>query len=484
MPLDPDTNLLNHAAPGISMFGSARAATTLQPEMMQLADAVRIRNDQQRDGYALRALDREEQSAISESDQLGQFSDYLLNYKDETPEKRAIATRDWMAANPNAAGNKYIKEAAESLAAADKGIYDSRQLGLDTRKQESESKDLDFMEGTRGQREEAQRLALGLQLEKSKVAVDEYKAQREAGAFDRAAGLGALIGRANGISVKEQESLVRIGELLDGEGNAGMLQGLSNLVQGFSSGADLEDAYKVDLQDQAPVLAALRKQNINIVPGMPAEEYAAAMEKAIRTPGGLALKAKMDPIQEMALGMTQMRQQLAAELPQLEAMAADPSKSAQLKAALGVWNLRANRMTGIQQADRDRRMQKLDVQKRELGLKKLMADMAQAENMAEFNRQRAGELADARRQRAQMGEAEFRLRVHQTLTNTDNGGGRFAISDEDNEETIKKKTEALDAATKDFLKKLDFKPSLPGTRNSVPGLAPKGKGPNLNSPNG
>ncbi len=453
------------------MFGAADAGAAVLPELMQLGDVMKMRAKQERDGYELRKLERDETSDIDEADEFQSFSDRLLSAKDGTPAERAQAAQDWLAENPAAAGNSMISDAIKGHANAASATSAYRKDELDRKKSESDERDLLFSESTRPEREEVSRLASKNALTRAKSEDAAFKSQLEGGAFNDMNKLGEMIGRSRGLDAGSQESLYVLGSRFQGDANKGMLQGVVNMIHGFSKASDLEESYRSELSNYDGIIKGLEKNGVKLDPSMPAADLAVGFDKARKlvgtNPNAIknldALQSSMSVANATMGEIGKMREALMADLPKIEALSSKPETMDQAKEMMLKWNLRASKFTGLQDAEIERRTRQIETQERGLKLKKLVGEIAGAESnakLAEGRAKLANTALELRQQQAQLGRDEFEFRIVDSLLES----GKYTPKTNEPKEVNEKKA-ALDAAVKSIYDVIDYKPQFGGTND-------------------
>jgi hypothetical protein len=377
-----------YSAP-IDSFSAGRADMAMLPEMMQLGQLMDMRRGIERQDYALRALDREEQAAFAEADEFDAFSERMKGTAGMTPEARSTALRDDMVNNPAWLNNQRVKEAMGALQAGDDYVLGSATNRVKAKELAGDERDLDFEEKTREQR---QKLALEstLQgLDKVKRERSAWQAADDAGDFANTELLGRFIGGSN-LDGASQKGLVMLARnLSEDPANAGLMKGLAGFIGSLSRGKTMLPTYMSELEGSKE-MSWLRKNNVNLDPSLPPDQFNAQLAAA----SALAAKEK-NPAVTRELGKTlalaksahtmnntigTVSQRLADDLPRLLEMAQskDPSQMGKLKDELAVIGMDAHTIGGMVDSEMERRSTSLQNQKDSVDLQKKVADLKNA----------------------------------------------------------------------------------------------------------
>ena len=279
--LDAASAGLTNNLPGMNIFGAGRSTMAVLPEMMQLGEVMRMRADQTKDAYAIRSLDRAEQSAFAEADQFGAFQDHVATTAQMDPTAQAKANRDFLARNPAALGNAFIKDAMAMQGSVNDSVLNSRKNELEEAQVESGLMDMAQDRRTRRDREAAATLQASTALQKAKVDASALQVMIDTGELEQAGKLGAALGRTGGLDQKVKEDMMILGERLSqNPANSGLKSGIAGIASAFSKANSIAESYNQELGEHAPMKELLGKNGIDVSPGRTPEELASAFAAA------------------------------------------------------------------------------------------------------------------------------------------------------------------------------------------------------------
>jgi hypothetical protein len=291
------------------------------------------------------------------------------------------------------------------------------------------------------------------------------------------------LARSKGLDAATQSGLLKIaGRFADNPSENGLLEGLSGLVHGISKSELLSENYSFELQEHAKIGTWLETNGIPINLKDPPEVLEANLQKAQQLVekkasedpegGPAALQAFMrmlpvvNDIKSSMLGAEAVRRKLNEDMPNVVAMADDPSRRQELKDWLTDTGLTAAKLGFIvddQFARRERhnslREQQLDLEKKKTDILRVNAGIKLQNSRAEDIK--AGQ-ALSRYYAMEKDISDKRLRVWQDL----NKQGEFSAL------SLAKQEEKVDAIMEGIVKGPSFEGQSP--------VGLKSKGPDLN----
>jgi hypothetical protein len=279
---------LTNNLPGMNIFGAGRSTMAVLPEMMQLGEVMRMRADQTKDAYAIRGLDRAEQSAFAEADEFGAFQEHLKSTAGMSDIDRAKANQNALISNPKWTANPFIKDSLSQLDQSGASLLSARKNELEVKQVEQGMWAAGIEESMREEAVKTARINSRTALKQAEDGAVEYDAKVEQGQFDNALSLSEAL-HSSGMGQKAKE---RVAVLADRFGadpvDQARVRGISKIVGSFSRAPAVARVYAAELTPYQEVYNQMKSDGLAVDPTDPnqtPQSIAASFDQAMSNVG-------------------------------------------------------------------------------------------------------------------------------------------------------------------------------------------------------
>lgn len=389
--LDVASAGLTNNLPGMNIFGAGRSTMAVLPEMMQLGEVMRMRADQTKDAYAIRGLERSEQSAFAEADQFGLFQEHVKSTAEMDPTSQAKANRDFLARNPEALTNSFIKDSLATQEALNAGVLKTRQNQLAEAQVESGLLDMEQDKRTRREREQAATLRASTELQKAKFDDAALKSMMDSNELDQVGKLGQALGRTGGLDQKTKEDAMILGERLGRDpADAGLRSGIAGIASAFSKANSIAESYNQERSEHSATIDFLGKNKIDVNPSRTPEELAAAFtaarELANLQPNPVDANSKIDQLEAATTRLSgfisqakSMEEAFKTDLAGVMEGGDTPEAKAKAREFIYRWQMKSSSFDGTLNQMIERDSTRLESRKKELEIQSKVSSIMNSE---------------------------------------------------------------------------------------------------------